>query len=75
MTTTSGDSEFAGIVSRPAQRALEGAGFSRLVELTRVSEQQLLALHGFGPNSIRTLNGALASRGLAIGCALESKRE
>ena len=69
------DSEFAGVVSRPAQRALEAAGFSTMEELTQVSDKQLLGLHGFGPKGIRMLNTELSKRGLAIGCALGNKRE
>ena len=71
MTNDSGDSEFAGVVSRPAQRALEAAGYTRLEELTHVSEKHLLTLHGFGPKGIRMLNAELAKRGEAIGSALE----
>ncbi|MFN8665138.1 MAG: hypothetical protein U0075_24875 [Thermomicrobiales bacterium] len=70
MAMESRTSEFEGIVSRPAQRALEAAGFRTLEELTHVSEQQLLALHGFGPKGIRTLNAELARRGEAIGSAI-----
>jgi hypothetical protein len=70
VTNDSGDSEFAGILSRPAQRALDAAGYSRLEELTHVSEKDLLALHGFGPKGIRMLNAELAKRHQAIGSAL-----
>ena len=66
-----GESEFAGRVSRPAQRALEAAGYTRLEELTRITARELLALHGIGPKGIRMLNAALAERGQAIGSALE----
>ena len=69
------DSEFAGVVSRPAQRALEAAGFSTMEELTQVSDKQLLGLHGFGPKGIRMLNAELSKRGLAIGCTLGNERE
>ena len=75
MTNDRGNSEFAGIVSRPAQSALWVAGYSRLEDLTHVSEKDLLALHGFGPKVIRMLNAKLAKRGLAIGCALENPSE
>ena len=65
------ESPFAGIVSRPAQRALAAAGYTTLEELTHVTEEDLLALHGFGPKGIRTLNEQLAKRGQAIGSALQ----
>lgn len=70
MTNDCDDSEFTGVVGRPAQRALEAAGYRKLDELTHVSEKDLLALHGFGPNGIRMLNAELARRGQAIGSAL-----
>jgi DNA-directed RNA polymerase alpha subunit len=75
VTNDRGDSAFAGIVSRPAQRALEAAGYSRLDDLAQFSEKQLLALHGFGPKGIRMVNAELEKRGLAIGCALENPSE
>lgn len=75
MTIDPEESEFAGIVSRPAQRALEAAGYSRLEELTHVSEKDLLALHGFGPKGIRMLNAELAKRNQAIGSELPWETE
>jgi hypothetical protein len=71
MSEASSDSEFGGIVSRPAQRALEAAGYSKLEELTYVREEDLLALHGFGPKGIRMLNAELCKGGKAVGSALQ----
>jgi hypothetical protein len=71
----SNGSEFGGIVSRPAQRALEAAGYSRLEELTHVTEKDLLALHGFGPKGIRMLNAELAKHGQTVGCDLHRESE
>ncbi len=51
-------------LSQPAQRALAGAGYSRLEQLTKVTEAEIAALHGVGPKSIVELNQALAARGL-----------
>lgn len=50
-------------LSKPAQRALAGAGYSRLEQLTHVSEKEILALHGMGPKGIRQLREALAEKG------------
>ncbi|MAU00452.1 MAG: DNA-binding protein [Anaerolineaceae bacterium] len=50
-------------LAKPAQRALAGAGYSRLEQLTRVNEQELLALHGMGPKAMRLLREALAEKG------------
>jgi len=52
--------------SAPAARALAAAGYSRLSQLTEVSEAELLALHGMGPKAVRILREALAERGLAF---------
>ena len=54
-------------------RALEAAGYSQLDDLTRVTEKELLALHGIGPKGIRMLNAELAKRGQAIGSALQDE--
>jgi hypothetical protein len=50
-------------LSQPAQRALAEAGYNRLEQLTRVSEKEILALHGMGPKGIRLLREALAEKG------------
>ena len=51
---------------QPAQRALASAGFTRLEELTTVSEAELGKLHGMGPKAIRQLRDALAERSLSF---------
>jgi hypothetical protein len=51
-------------LSQPAHRALALAGITRLRQLTKITEADLLALHGVGPKSIRELRAALAARGL-----------
>ena len=53
-------------LSQPAQRALAGAGYTRLDQLTTVSEADLKRLHGIGPKSIRQLREALAEHGLTF---------
>jgi len=50
----------------PASSALEHAGFSTLEDLTRLTEKELLAMHGIGPKAIGVLKAALADRGLAL---------
>lgn len=73
MTNSEHSSEFAGVTSRPAVSALETAGYTHLNDLTRVTEKELLALHGMGPKGIRMLNAELAKRGRAIGSALQGQ--
>ncbi len=53
-------------IGRPARQALEVAGYTRLSQLTAVSEKELLKLHGMGPKGIRILREALAAQGLAF---------
>jgi hypothetical protein len=67
-------SDFPKLAS-PAQRALAGGGYTRLEQLTKVSEADLLKLHGMGPNALNTLRRALAERGwsFAAGEKGESK--
>lgn len=50
----------------PASSALEHAGYRTLEDLTRLTEADLLALHGVGPKSVRALRAALAEHGLAF---------
>lgn len=53
-------------LAAPAQRALAGAGITRLEQLTRISEVELARLHGIGPNAIQTLRLALGEKGLSF---------
>ncbi len=53
-------------LASPAQRALAGAGITRLVQLTRMSETELAPLHGIGPNALKTLRLALQAKGLSF---------
>ncbi len=57
-------SNFPPELAAPAQRALAGAGYTRLEQLTRVTEADLKKLHGMGPKAIEQLRGALAGAGL-----------
>ncbi len=50
-------------LAQPAIRALIGAGYTRLDQLTAVKEADLLKLHGMGPKAIGLIRGALAARG------------
>jgi len=49
--------------SAPAQRALEGAGITTLKQLTKVTEADVLALHGMGPKAFGILRDALKAKG------------
>jgi predicted flap endonuclease-1-like 5' DNA nuclease len=62
---TDGDGLPAGI-GRPATGALALAGYTRLEQLTRITEREVLALHGVGPKAVRILRERLSERGLAF---------
>jgi hypothetical protein len=61
---TNGD--FPAGLSNPARRALAGAGYIHLEQLSRVREAEIARLHGIGPNTLAKLREALAARGLAF---------
>ncbi len=50
-------------LANPAKRALAGAGILRLEQLTRMTESEVLQLHGMGPKAMEQLRSALAARG------------
>ena len=53
-------------ISRPALRALNGAGYFRLEQLTQARKTELSRLHGMGPKALGILEQALAEKGLAF---------
>jgi len=50
-------------VSQPALRALASAGFTCLDDLTKVSDEYLLKLHGMGPKAIEIIRVDLTKNG------------
>jgi len=68
MTVKRGDpseSDLPAKLSQPAQRALAGAGIRNLKDLTKFSETANKKMHGIGPNAMKQLHEALATRGLS----------
>ena len=53
-------------IGNPARSALAVVGITRLSQLTKVSEKELLKYHGVGPKAVRLLREALADRGLSF---------
>jgi len=51
-------------IGKPALRALESANIVRTDQLTAISQEELLKLHGVGPKAIRILRETLAVLGL-----------
>ena len=42
-------------LAAPAQRALKGAGYTTLEQLTKVKQSEIARLHGIGPNALTKL--------------------
>lgn len=53
-------------IGAPATRALQNIGITRLEQLTKVTEAELLQLHGFGPKALRILQETFKANGLAF---------
>jgi hypothetical protein len=53
-------------LSKPARRALAGAGYVRLEQLAEVTEDEVSRLHGMGPRGLEQIRRALDSRGLSF---------
>ncbi|AYD46505.1 DUF1801 domain-containing protein [Arachidicoccus soli] len=51
-------------LSAPARRALENAGITKLADLKKFTEKELLQLHGLGKTSLPKLKAAMESAGL-----------
>jgi len=65
-TSKNNEHEFPAGLSQPALRALAGAGYTHLEQLTQVKAADLLKLHGMGPKGIVTLRSVLNANGLAF---------
>ncbi len=65
-TSKPSDNPWPAGVGKPAQRALAGAGYTRLEQLTKARESDLLKLHGMGPKAMGVLKNALSERGLSF---------
>jgi DNA-directed RNA polymerase alpha subunit len=53
-------------LSNPARRALEAAGYLRLEQIAKLSEAEILKLHGVGPKTLEPVRRALAEKGLSF---------
>lgn len=63
---TQQESDLPTKLSAPARRALVGAGYLRIEQLTKVSEKEIKRLHGIGPNALKQLSHALEAKGLSF---------
>ncbi|WP_139994879.1 DNA-binding protein [Paenibacillus paridis] len=53
-------------IGQPALRALSNAGIYRLEQFTKITEADLLKLHGVGPKAVRILIEVLKEKGLSF---------
>jgi uncharacterized protein YdhG (YjbR/CyaY superfamily) len=53
-------------IGAPATRALEAAGYSRLEQLTKVTEAELAQLHGMGTKALGILRESLKEKGMSF---------
>lgn len=53
-------------LGKPAQRALVNAGITNLEELSKLTEKELMKLHGIGKSSLPVLKEAMATKGLSF---------
>jgi hypothetical protein len=67
MNTDETKSDLPAGLGKPAQRALARAGYLRLDQFTRLSEAEVLALHGMGPKAVGLIRSALAAKGQSFG--------
>jgi hypothetical protein len=67
-------SDFPREIGKPAWRALVGAGYLQLDQLTEVREADLLKLHGMGPKALGILRRTLEARGLSFARAKEATK-
>lgn len=61
--------EYPPAIGRTARRQLALDGLTTYAQLTEVTPQRVLAIHGVGPKAVRILGEELAARGLAWGDA------
>lgn len=53
-------------IGAPAFRALDNAGIRHLQDLTQFTENELLALHGFGPKALKLLQERLREQRMQL---------
>lgn len=67
------ETDFPRSIGNPARNALEHAGYSKLKQLTRVTEKELAKLHGMGPKALGILREELKAKGLSFAAGRNPK--
>lgn len=60
------DSDLPVKLARPARGVLVVAGYFQFEQLSKVSESEIKALHGIGPNALKQWRSALEAKGLSF---------
>jgi len=60
------ESDLPSGLSKPALRALHGAEYTQLHQISKLTESELLQLHGMGPKGIDEIRRALIEKGLSF---------
>lgn len=53
-------------IGKPARRVLTNAGYNHLEQLSKISESEILKLHGMGPKALEIIRRALEEKGLSF---------
>jgi uncharacterized protein YdhG (YjbR/CyaY superfamily) len=64
--TSQQKTDFPREIGNPARSALQVAGYSKLKQLTEVTETDLSKLHGMGPKALRILRETLQTKGMSF---------
>ncbi len=48
-------------IAAPALRALYAAGYRKLADVVKITDAELLSLHGMGPKAVRLIREAISS--------------
>ena len=72
MKTSQPKIDFPQNIGNPARQALEVAGYSKLKQLTKVTEAELGKLHGMGPKALRILRETLEAKGMSFAAVSEA---
>ena len=67
------DNDFPFSIGRPAGGALKHAGYFRLKQLSKLTEAELLQIHGVGPKAVGILREALKAKGMSFAAASKPK--
>jgi hypothetical protein len=53
-------------IGKPALRALTSAGYLQLEQFSRLTEAEVMKLHGMGPKAMGLIREAMAEKGLSF---------